>query len=256
MIIIKALFYCLAFSLRRLPILDYVVALQQPFLWSQKPTIAVLRAIPSYDSFHGFMYRFRMDDITSKKEQNRNNNNDDDKNLQQSHSKMITQPIDPAIRLPQGNAKAIKYWQRYFLPNLLQAEFGIDQRIQWTSHDDCQEVASQLLQQVLQCQPSKQCRNDVSSSITLLFNPQVSYIDPDAHQRLLMDLTNSLETFTTYCQEIFAPVHQCYQARIITSRGAPANVKCPMWHIDHVPIRWIQSLAGPGVVWVNQDGVQ
>lgn len=46
-----------------------------------------------------------------------------------------------------------------------------------------------------------------------------------------------------------------YKARIVATRG-PSGTKCPRWHIDHVPARWIQSLVGPGCDHVvGLDGI-
>jgi Protein of unknown function (DUF1826) len=38
--------------------------------------------------------------------------------------------------------------------------------------------------------------------------------------------------------------------RIVSSRGTAAGTKCPLWHVDHVPVRWIQALVGPGCEYV------
>lgn len=39
------------------------------------------------------------------------------------------------------------------------------------------------------------------------------------------------------------------KARIVSSRG-DLGQKCPRWHIDHVPVRLVSSLVGPGCVYV------
>lgn len=46
-----------------------------------------------------------------------------------------------------------------------------------------------------------------------------------------------------------------FKARIVATRGS-VGTKCPRWHADHVPIRWIQSLVGPGCDYlVGERGV-
>jgi len=40
-----------------------------------------------------------------------------------------------------------------------------------------------------------------------------------------------------------------FKARIVSSRG-PVGQKCPRWHVDHVPIRLVLSLVGPGSVYI------
>ena len=42
-----------------------------------------------------------------------------------------------------------------------------------------------------------------------------------------------------------------FKARIVSSRGQ-AGTKCPRWHLDHVPLRLILSLEGPGVCYIQQ----
>lgn len=39
------------------------------------------------------------------------------------------------------------------------------------------------------------------------------------------------------------------KARIVATRGF-TGAKCPRWHLDHVPFRYIQSLVGPGCEYV------
>ena len=40
-----------------------------------------------------------------------------------------------------------------------------------------------------------------------------------------------------------------FKARIVSSRGS-VGVKCPRWHVDHVPVRLLCALKGPGVCYV------
>ncbi|GKY94711.1 hypothetical protein MPSEU_000436600 [Mayamaea pseudoterrestris] len=41
-----------------------------------------------------------------------------------------------------------------------------------------------------------------------------------------------------------------FKARIVASRGSVAT-KCPRWHVDHVFVRHIQSLVGPGCAFME-----
>ena len=69
---------------------------------------------------------------------------------------------------------------------------------------------------------------------------------------LTKSLSGSLEAFRTYCQ---TNLLQCdtFKARIVATRG-PSGTKCPQWHVDHVPVRWIQSWVGPGCDLVVGNG--
>jgi hypothetical protein len=46
-----------------------------------------------------------------------------------------------------------------------------------------------------------------------------------------------------------------FKARVVATRGSQGT-KCPRWHYDHVPLRHIQALVGPGCDYVvSEDGV-
>lgn len=57
--------------------------------------------------------------------------------------------------------------------------------------------------------------------------------------------------FLAQCMRTFMSLISAdqYKARLVASRGWPAT-KCPQWHVDHVPIRWIQALQGPSCQWI------
>merc|ERR1712232_33888 len=44
-------------------------------------------------------------------------------------------------------------------------------------------------------------------------------------------------------------VRYTYKARIVSSRGSVGG-KCPRWHVDHVPVRLLSALVGPGVCYI------
>lgn len=43
-----------------------------------------------------------------------------------------------------------------------------------------------------------------------------------------------------------------FKARVVSSRGVSGQ-KCPRWHIDHVPLRLIVALEGPGVCYLQRQ---
>jgi len=118
-------------------------------------------------------------------------------------------------------------------PSLWEDARGADVRMQWykdpiaTTSTLAQQVSSAMMQQI----------KSTSSS----FGTEV----------VTSSLADSLEAFMTFCNTHLKPESFVgYTARIVATRG-PLSTKCPAWHQDHVPIRWIQSLVGPGCEWVE-----
>ena len=78
---------------------------------------------------------------------------------------------------------------------------------------------------------------------------------PQNEQQLIEALSQFLTDFSDFCNDNIAlssggGKQHYYKARIVSSRGKSAT-KCPQWHIDHVPVRWIQALKGPGCEFVK-----
>lgn len=70
-------------------------------------------------------------------------------------------------------------------------------------------------------------------------------------------LSRYLNDFGVFChQHLDLPPSTLFQARLVATRGT-TGTKCPQWHVDHVPVRWIQSLVGPGceIVSDNSQGI-
>ena len=65
----------------------------------------------------------------------------------------------------------------------------------------------------------------------------------------LEELGQSFRTFEDFCRRYLDPARTC-RARLVASRGRQST-KCPQWHTDYVPVRWIQALVGPGCVWAE-----
>lgn len=72
------------------------------------------------------------------------------------------------------------------------------------------------------------------------------------------DIVCSLESLLSEFRRIalmIEPHCEGFRARVVSSRGT-AGTRCPLWHCDYVPVRWIQSLVGPGCEYVaSEQGV-
>ena len=127
--------------------------------------------------------------------------------------------------------------------------YGIDVRIEWNVEEETCDEAAQRWLNVIFSQQNKRL-------LSLGGGGAVS-------QRALLqdELAASMQSFVSYCQthlsanqsegETKPPVE--YTGRIVASRGPRASIKCPQWHLDHVPVRWIQALVGPSVEWVHDN---
>lgn len=139
-------------------------------------------------------------------------------------SAMVPPPSPPLINLPRNN--------------------GVDVSIEWSLHDDPHEVAKYFIDRCLDFLPTvtNRRRHDLQ--------------DPQSIQRLAW----SLEMFREYVLQelpLITAKHNTppprFKARIVATRGS-RGTKCPQWHIDHVPIRWIESLVGRGCEVVISSG--
>lgn len=83
---------------------------------------------------------------------------------------------------------------------------------------------------------------------------------------LAASLSESLQAYRDFCQKHVIPARKqqvqedgcCvhFKYRLIATRGE-SGTKCPLYHFDHVPVRWIQTFVGPGVdMVVGNDGVR
>ena len=106
---------------------------------------------------------------------------------------------------------------------LIPGERGVDVTVHWSSP---QEGSAMLLQRLF---PS----------------------DSDIRERLQPVLQESMDTYSSLLS-----CYPTFKARVVATRG-PSGTKCPRWHVDHVPMRWVQSLVGPGCDYVvGSDGIQ
>ena len=110
---------------------------------------------------------------------------------------------------------------------------GVDLTVTWNSNDDTpRHVAQQVLDQII-----------VHASAP-------SSIPKTTKNRMETYLTTCLTEFQSFCDEHLTRAPSSYQIRLVATRG-PASTKCPQWHLDHVPLRWIQSLVGPGCEYIE-----
>jgi Protein of unknown function (DUF1826) len=145
---------------------------------------------------------------------------------------------EPAIRKHFAKVKPA-IWKHWLVPSWWDDARGVDETVVWDyqtgSGDALNAAAERLLQLVLpsgSIVPTSKVRNEMR-----------------------IDVAESMQSFQEFCEQNKIE-HGSFSARLVASRGT-VGAKCPVWHVDQVPCRWIQALVGPGCEWVaNKDAVQ
>ena len=124
-----------------------------------------------------------------------------------------------------------------FCPNVWEDASGPDVRMHWHKPASS-ESPGELSQKV------------ATSLISQMADESAHSLSEMSRQEMQTSLSASIESFMVFCEKYLkSSLYDGYTARIVATRGSRAT-KCPAWHQDHVPVRWIQSLAGPGCQWV------
>jgi hypothetical protein len=63
------------------------------------------------------------------------------------------------------------------------------------------------------------------------------------------DIIQSIETFQNICESSVQNIDS-YKIKVAAMYGR-SGTRCPSFHTDYVPMRWIQTLNGPGCVYIN-----
>lgn len=164
-----------------------------------------------------------------------------------------TLPSSAVVYVPTSTStnKNLPFWQS-LVPSLLDNPRGLDVTVQWTCHPpqsassiqrDCQKAAAEWMRQA-----AEQCRSSSSSLAPAAQSTLGNHNHDDS--KVQNELATAMAAFCTYCHDHSLPNDNTFRARIVCGRG-PTSAKCPKWHVDHVPVRWIQSLVGPGCEWTS-----
>jgi hypothetical protein len=88
--------------------------------------------------------------------------------------------------------------------------------------------------------------NDDNSQQTATILPE---IDMKEQQTL-----HHIAKILSYYQSVISPNNEktTCRARIVSSLGS-SGTKCPRWHADHVPVRLVMSLIGPGCEYIPYE---
>ena len=133
------------------------------------------------------------------------------------------------------------------IPNI-QRNHGTDVTIEWSNKDDPLDVAEVFINQCLNQLP------DYNGGIRINQRALEDHIERLAWSlRLFQEFVAQELSFSAIKRGSLPNADTRFKARIVASRGA-GGTKCPQFHIDHVPIRWIESLVGRGCDTVLNNG--
>lgn len=104
-------------------------------------------------------------------------------------------------------------------------------QLQWTNQHDVTKVARELTCQVAPWFAYDEKLTDVTD--------------------LYSDLQMAMTTFQEFCSTSFdSNLVGAYKLKLVLMKGSSAT-QCPAWHMDYVPVRWIQTLCGPGCMYMD-----
>lgn len=139
-------------------------------------------------------------------------------------------PVLESVIYP-GVQASPRVWKNV-CPGIFEDVRGVDVRLHWDIDQD--SSASSLAERV-------------ASSMMAHIRQRIPGLSET--EKMQDSLADSFNAFMTFCDDNLQGV-EGYTARVVATRGPPST-KCPAWHQDHVPVRWIQSLYGPGCEWVD-----
>lgn len=118
---------------------------------------------------------------------------------------------------------------RVLVPAIWEKSHGIDVTVHWSFDEECSAAA-------------EKCVDAIEKKLT----PQQRL----AFSRSIVkeNIATSMESFVAVCANNLRP--KAFKARLVCGRSA-SSAKCPRWHVDQVPLRYIQSFIGPGCQYLE-----
>ena len=173
---------------------------------------------------------------------NRNSWSNNDRNELSRHQSKSEDPVkknsQPSIILPNHGLGAphlaawtphLSVWSKLLASNHLNLENHPKSAIYtdaWDTQDDHIKVANRISNQIK--------RSFKGKTNTLRF-----------------DIISSMEKFMEFCNEhLESDAIAGYQLKLSVMHGAHGT-QCPAYHVDNVPVRWIETLHGPGTVYID-----
>ena len=97
------------------------------------------------------------------------------------------------------------------------------------------------------------------------FNPKDSFLDvaeqmardikscfedDDSNNERSQDILSGIQTFDSFCKKHMDGKIKEYHLKVSVMHGRTAT-QCPFWHVDNVPVRYMQTFLGPGSMYID-----
>jgi hypothetical protein len=148
----------------------------------------------------------------------------------------LTKPLSAATLLKQPSENAKRHLWEILVPAIWENERYLDVTVHWTRDEGCWAAA-------------QKCVATIDGQLPI--HKRLAWVSrKDAAKE---SLASSMQSFVTFCCEHLHHPPQGFKARLVCGRGV-SSAKCPRWHVDQVPVRYIQALVGPGCQYLDCQG--
>ena len=138
---------------------------------------------------------------------------------------------------------------------------SLDISLTWTPDEDPGDVARKIIQECL-CRISNDDKREIRDEDKFVASLEASLVDSLRAYRdfcqthVIRERSIDSKCDNSDCNSCISTrlLNQKLKCRLVATRGY-SGAKCPQYHIDNIPCRWIQSMVGPGVELVNISNV-
>jgi Protein of unknown function (DUF1826) len=179
-------------------------------------------------------------------------------------------PLYPVLRNVHQSTIPSSIWQKFFVPSINAWDLstvlsfinsqhsrpcrGADIIVEWneTNTSSSEKLNTETIRHKLYNTTVEQLLSLYEQSTERLTTKRKLTIPHQIRDQMSQDIATAMNEFSTFCYT-HCPTSQLpisFSLRLLCNYGSAAT-KCPQWHIDQVPCRYIQTLHGPGCMFIN-----
>ncbi|KAL3904338.1 MAG: hypothetical protein SGARI_004968, partial [Bacillariaceae sp.] len=159
-------------------------------------------------------------------------------------------------RLPEAcsSTQELEAWSKVS-KKIFKAKHGLELKLEWQVTAPPNNIATSMSWQSTEVARKISYKIDSWFQKGALYGPQAKQAASDSSLRQA-DLARTIHAFSTFCTRHFAS-HSIkgYKIKLAVMHGSSAT-RCPAYHVDHVPVRCIKTMLGPGTVYLDCDTQQ